>query len=905
MHLTRILIVAVLLAGLLFSCSIALAVNVAPGAPQNVQVTDVPGDTGTVLHLAFSKSADDGASANDVVSYKVFKRLAGGASTYLTPITATGAASYGMDITGLTAGQQYGIGVQAWDGSLGSNTVVVWVTPINNLIPAAPSSLTLVDPAADQGNTLAVTFGKSPDDRVGGSVTSYTISLRTKGTPFAPVTTVPATHADTYGYTITGLTRGVTYGVGVRATNGTYFSSYIIKWRAPLDTTPPGAPRNVVIASPANGGTTMTMTFTRSLDDAVGSDVVAYRFYTRTASTSLIPAGSLRAAQTETYTFTFKNLTAGLRYGFAVSAFDGVNESAKVLLWGDTGVPGPPQNVQLTDFPGDDGNALRLQFGKSVDDGTGANDVTGYRVYSRTASTALALLTTVKATGAASYQYILQNLTKGTSYGVAVTAYDGFQESAKTVIWQTPVDNTPPAPATGLAVADWPNDDGTALGITFNASPDDSNANPEVGTYQLWRGPAQTGAGTKVTDIPATKAASYSYKDTGLTASTTYWYWIIASGASGASTPTARVSGVPTDQRPVAAPTSVTAVDHPYDTGGVIDVGWNKSPDDGSGRNTVAKYFIYRRMANVVGDPVKIGEKPANASTVYSWSDTAVPINLILYEYTVKAVAASGALSAAAGPARTSADNNNVLVFQAPTHLAVTDVPADTGGQLLLTWNRSTSEGDIGPPPPPPVAGPSGVTAKGGYGGQYEFYRRTAIGTYGTTPTFIVSAAGTTDPMTYIDSGLVNGATYYYKALYRRYNQISAFTPEVSGIPVANKAASLGSTTGDGSTAASDPATAAPSVTLLNPPSQVPAGQDAVVGVSVSATGRTAVCLEYALNGSLARTAAVTGSGVYQTRVKLHTAGLPTGTIIQVRARLTGDGVSAVSAVTTITIVAK
>ena len=874
-----------------------------PGAAQNVQVTDVPNDAGTALRLTFSRSADDGAGVNNVVSYKVFKRLPGGTATYLTPITATGAATYTLDVTGLTAGQQWGIGVQAWTGSVGSTAVVVWATPVNNLIPAPPASLTVSDPAADQGDTLAVSFAKSPNDVAGGSVTGYTISLRTQGKAFAPIANITATRSATYGYVITGLTRGISYGIGVRATDGTHFSAYVIRWAKPQDTTAPQPPSNVTIANPANGGVTMTMNFSRSADDSATGDVVAYRFFKRTATGTFTNAGSLRSTHADTYTFTFRSLTPGVRYAFAVAAFDGVNESTKVVLWGDTGVPGPPQNVQLLDVPGDDGNALRVTFGKSADDGAGANDVTGYRVYSRTASTPLALVTTIKATGAATYQYILQNLTKGTKYGVAVAAYDGFQESAKTVIWQTPVDNTPPAAATGLAVADWPNDDGTALAITFNASTDDSSANPEVARYQLYRGTSQSDAGTKIADITATQAASYSYKDTGLTASTTYWYWVVASGASGASTPTARVTGTPTDQRPVAAPSNLTAADHPYDSGGVIDLTWSKSADDGAGRRTVAKYYIYRVMANVTADPTKIGEIAANSSATYAWSDTTVPMNLILYDYTVKAVAGSGALSAATAPARADAANNNVVVFQPPTNLTVVDVAGDTGGQLLLTWYRSTSESDIGPPPPPPVSPTKSISAKGSLGGTYDFYRRTATGTYPGTPSFTVSAAGTNDPMTYVDTGLTNGVTYYYKVLYRRYNQISNFTSEVGGIPVANRTGAAGASA-DGTASGSTDTAASPSVTLQSPPTQVTLGQNAVVKVVVNATGSTAVCLEYTISGAVARTAAAVGTGAYQAALKLGTASLPAGTAITVRARLTGDGFSAVSAPATITVVA-
>jgi hypothetical protein len=902
---TGMKIPALLLPGMLLLCAFSAAFADAPAAPTNVQVADAPMDSGTALRLTFGKSADDGGGANNVISYKVFKRLPNQAAVYLAPVTAVSAATYTVTVGGLVAGQNYGIGVSAWTGSVASAVTVVWATPVDNLTPQPPGSLTLTDPPADNGTTLQIAFGKSPSEAVAGRVTSYMISKRVKGSPFTTVTSITATGNANYTYTVTGLTRGVKYGIGVRASDGTRFSTYLSRWKAPLDTVAPGAPRDVVVINPpTDNGTTMQMRFTRSIDDVIGGDVVAYRFYKRTATGSLTAAGSLKATKAESYSFTFKNLTVGVRYGFAVSAFDGSSESEKVVVWGDTGLPRPPRNVSLVDVPADNGDALKLLFTKSLDDGAGSADVTEYRLYMRTGTAPLALIATIAATGAETYQYVLQNLRRNVSYTVAVCAWDGFQGSTRINVTGAPEDNTPPAPPSGVTVSDVPNDTGTALLLGFNASADDNATQPEVARYIIYRGTSPTLAGTKIAEVTATKSAQYAYTNTGLTGGTLYYYWVLAAGASGVSAPTARVSGTPVDNRPISAPVNLTAADKPYDRGGVIDLGWDRSPDDGAGTRIVAKYFIYRRMANVQQDPAKIAEITATGATHYTWSDTQVPLELILYEYMVRAASSAGGTSAAAGPARAASEDNNVPGFNPPTSFTVADILGDSGGQLSLTWRRSTSEGEIGPPPPPPnVSSLSDAPAKAGYGGEYEIYRRTSTGAYTDLPTFTVSAMGTVDPMNYVDSGLTNGTRYYYKVRYRRYNQISDFTAEANAVPVNNLNIG-GSSTGSAATddAAPDATPGGLSVTLVNPPSRLVPGQDVSLTLSVKGTGRSAVCLEYSTGAAMVRTAATVGTGDYQTQLKIRSSLLPVGTVVYVRAVVIADGVTVASPVTSLTI---
>ncbi|MCE5237735.1 fibronectin type III domain-containing protein [bacterium] len=1003
--------------------------NLAPGAPRNVRVADVPNDDGGVLRVAFDNSLDDGSGAKDVTRYRIYRRPTSSTADPICAavITATGAGSYVYDLTGLTNGVSYNVTVAAYDGAFESARVGGDATPLDNTLPAPATGLAVVDWPNDDGTALRVSFNASTDDtsadrevsrydiyqapdatsagskvaevtatrsatyatkcagltplqtyyfwviavaptgssaptgRVSGvptdniapdpprnvvvadvpgdagtalivtfdaslddganarDVTRYRVYKRLASDTADPtcVAVITATGAASYSSTVGGLTRGTSYSISVAAFDGTYESIRVGANGTPLDNLPPGVPRNVVVAdTPGDTGTSLTLTFDASADDGAGAnDVSRYRVYKRLASDTADPVcvAVITATDAASYAYTIGSLTRGTAYNITVAAFDGAYESARVggnATPVDNMPPGAPQSVALADVAGDDGVALRLTFNASADDGKGINDVTKYFVYkSVTGVVATAdasdptYIGEITATKSASYAYTVTGLTAGTSYNISVSAYDGQYESTRASAIGVPVDNTPPAAPTGVVVEDWPSDAGTSLKVSFAASTDDTAADPEVTQYTVFWATSTTGAGTFGATVVATRAARYEAQVSGLTAGQTYYCWAVAIGATGTSAPSARVAGVPVDNRPVLPPSGLTAVDHPYDTGKVIDLTWTRSSDDGIGRDHVASYRIYRCMANVSQTPSVVGTVTATNAASYSWSDTTVPIDLVLYEYTITAVSNGGQESEACTAAQCASENNNVLAFDPPTSFTVADVAADSGGQLLLTWYRSDSEDEVGPPPPPPSFSTSTVTTEGGYGGQYDIYRRTGTTAYTAAPTIIVSAAGTTDPMTYVDSGLTNGTRYYYKMRYRRYNQISGFTAEVSAIPVNNTSSSSSASPSSTDVESSSLSTAAAtlSVQLSDTPGTALVGQDLVLSADVTGTGGSSVYLQYSINGApAARTAAVTGQGSYQAQLKLRIGSLPPGSTIRVRAVAVSGQETATSPIATI-----
>lgn len=886
--------------------------NTPPRPPRNVTVVDVAGDNGRALLVRFDASLDDTATDKEVTEYRVFRSTVStdpGGQIGTVPAVQSISYSY-RDGTVLPGRRYYYRLCSAAGTGVSALTTAVSGVPVDNRPPGAPTPVTLTDRAADDGTALLLTFGRSPDDGGGaGDVIRYHVYQRLPRQPVAKVAEITATGQATYVYTAGSLTCGQQYGLGVAAYDGTSLSAYTIYWKAPVDNTPPQPPTNLQVADiPGDNGRALLVKWSASVDDTTADpEVAAYQVFRSTvADQNGTQVGSVTAdRRTALYTYRDATVLPGHTYYYRLraSAPTGLSAFTPPVTGSpvDNNPPQPPANVTVADRPSDDGVALLVNFDKSPDDGAGANDVVAYHVYRRVSGGPLEKIGEVPAAARSMYQYVAMGLTPGTAYGMAVASFDGTSESTKTVYWKTPIDNTAPRPPTGLAVEDWPDDDGASLKISFAASPDDVTTDREVTRYDIYRATTATGTGAKIGQLTAIQAATYQFRNMGLTSGQTYWFWAIAVGATGSSVPSNKASGAPLDNRPVRPPLNLTAADRPYDNGGVIDLAWDRSGDDGVGLNHVAKYNVYRRQANLSSDtPVLIGTVTATDSAHYNWSDTTVPMQLVLYQYTVTAASASNVESVPAGPATAASADNNVVVFFPPTNLVAADYPNDYGGQIQLTWNRSASENDPGWPPPPPLS-PSQVTTQDTFGGRYEFYRRTSTGTYTTLPTFSVSAAGDGSPMSYVDTGLTNGVAYYYKVRYRRYDQISEFTPEAHATPANNRSTSAGasSPTGDSTP---DAGAATLGVRLIDAPQTVTVGRNVDLAVSVTGDGPSSVCLQYSINGCMAsRTASVSSTDSYGTQLRLNTSHLSPGDTVKVCAVVTQGTTCAVSAAVTMT----
>jgi uncharacterized protein (DUF1800 family)/fibronectin type 3 domain-containing protein len=245
--------------------------------------------------------------------------------------------------------------------------------------------------------------------------------------------------------------------------------------------------------------------------------------------------------------------------------------------------------------------------------------------------------------------------------------------------------------------------------------------------YRLFRSTAQGTPGVAVvTNMPAT-----AFVNTGLTNGTTYFYSVAALNANGGSAPSAQVSAKPTAPPVPPAPTGLAAA------AGNAEVTLTWAASTGA-----VSYNVYRgTVSGALGDvPIMTG------ITALTFKNTGL-VNNTTYYFRVAAVNANGV-----SPMSNQASAKPVLppVPGAPTGFAASPGNA----QVTLTWNA--------------LAGAL----------SYNVYRGTTSSNQGDVPL----ASGLTG-LTWLDTGVVNGTTYYYKLAAVNVTGVGARTAAVPASP--------------------------------------------------------------------------------------------------------------------------
>jgi hypothetical protein len=404
-----------------------------------------------------------------------------------------------------------------------------------------------------------------------------------------------------------------------------------------------------------------------------------------------------------------------------------------------------------------------------------------------------------------------------------------------------------------------------AADITFTASVDDTAAHPEVTAYEIFRKRAGTAWPVTATlTVAAKKLATYSARDTGLTVGATYVYKARAKAATGFSKWTSEKKIVAEDSRKPAPPRGLTAQDRPDDDGAAVIVTWNRSLDDGTGRNIVAKYAVYRKLTSVFASPAtKVKTVDATGASTYQILDTSSELlNLRSYTYWATAVSGAGVESDPSNEAE--AVPRDDIILEPPTNLGAADHPGN-GNAIDLAWTRSTSEGGIGPPPPPPFGMQGGDTGAAA-SGDYEVFRRRVGQSWPTTAHLTVSASVAGNPIQVTDSQAPNGVAFEYKVRYRVGTAISPFSNTATAT-AKDGAASL--------------AAAGLTVTITEAPATVASGQPIAVNVAVSGEGLSTVALQWRVNdGVWQKSATKTGSDTYEVSFTLTPGGVVVGDVV-------------------------
>ncbi|MEW5907084.1 MAG: PQQ-binding-like beta-propeller repeat protein [Elusimicrobiota bacterium] len=347
--------------------------------------------------------------------------------------------------------------------------------------------------------------------------------------------------------------------------------------------------------------------------------------------------------------------------------------------------PLPPSGLTAADVPGDGGNHIALSWTASPSAG-----VSSYRIYRDDGSGPG--LSPLASTAAVSY--VDGTALTGSTFAYAVSAWDGWAESARTEeVYAFSVndsgDDTPPSAVTDLAAA--AGQAGGGVFLVWTAPGDDGDVG-EASHYlirystdpaQDWSAFGGLSGSSRPVDGPAGITESDEYG--GLFAGVTYYFALKAVDDAGNAAALSNIASAwaAFDPYPPLPPSALTVSDAPGDEGGSLDLVWTLSPDDGAGAGDVYGYHVFRRTLNsayVSSSPyASVG---AGAS---SYRDPAATTN-VRYYYSVTAFDSTNDSALSGEASGVSADNWRFLsavgggVVRLPDGMEVT-VPAAAASQ--------------------------------------------------------------------------------------------------------------------------------------------------------------------------------------------------------------------------------
>jgi|GEM_PF-3490411 len=366
------------------------------------------------------------------------------------------------------------------------------------------------------------------------------------------------------------------------------------------------------------------------------------------------------------------------RYEYQVTAYTDGEESRISLV--EATVPGSvpaPYSVLVNDHPNDQGTCLDISWALSPMDSSGS-EVTGYVVSRDTLLDGA--YSAIDTTDAGIHTYSDCSATPDLLYYYRIQALAaGVLSSPTAPASGRATDNLAPRPPTGVTASDYPADEGTAIEIYWNRSPDDGAGADDVETYRIFRSAEQDTA--SFYSVGSTVAGDTTYIDQDLAPGSIFYYRIKALDTRNLSAYSLSDSAIAIDNGAPGSPSSLDAENPVPDGGGTISLSWQKSPDDIT-TGDIEGYRIYRRLDSEDFDDPLVSVEPGTTE----YDDTTVD-DLVDYYYIITAY--DGDLESApsneAGPV--AADDE----LPPGRIIDLTAEPGDIEGQVNLAW---TAPGD-------------------------------------------------------------------------------------------------------------------------------------------------------------------------------------------------------------------
>ena len=481
-------------------------------------------------------------------------------------ITGAGAATTSHTITGLTAtGAGYDIELQAGNGS-------GWGAAARTSATTGPANSPTGVTAAPGNASIALSWD-SPPSGYGITMHRYRYEVTDSGS----WTSWTELSAATTTATITGLTNGTSYRIGLAAKTSAGWSATVHASATPLDATPttapttpapkaaapPGAPGGLK-ASGGHGSVDLSWT------DPADNTITGYRYRTKTGSGGYGSWQTITGAGASTVSHTITGLTAtGTGYDIELQAGNSAGWSTAARASATTGLAQSPTGVAATPR----NNSVVLSW----DAPPARYGILRYQHrHKKTSSSSWSSWTR---TSASATDATITGLTNGTGYDIELAAVGILGASAPIRTAATPVLTAPAAPtgltatpAAGSITLTWNNPgDTTITGYRYRERPSyDSN-------WWCWSGIWASGATTTSFTVPK------------LVAGTTHRIQLQAINAAGPG-PAAEISAATTAAATTgtapAAPTGLTS------TAGnqSIAMSWTNPAD-----NTITRYQFRER----------------------------------------------------------------------------------------------------------------------------------------------------------------------------------------------------------------------------------------------------------------------------------------------------------------------
>ncbi|MFW9780269.1 MAG: fibronectin type III domain-containing protein [Candidatus Heimdallarchaeota archaeon] len=607
-----------------------------PTPPQTLKVNK----SGTDVILNWTVPANDGGSA--ITKYRVFRSQSSGGS--YNNIANTTTLSY-VDTSGVT-GQQYFYvvtAVNALGESFSSNEVAI---TIGN-VPSEPLSV-----VATHGNGQIDLSWAVPSSQGGSAITQYRVyrSLTTGG-PYSNII-----NTTNLFYLDTSLTNGQMYFYVITAENNEGESPYSQEVNA-TPATIPSAPQSL---QASYSDSQVVLTWGLPNNDG-GSQITEYMIYRASSPTG--PYVNIGNSSILSYTdFTVAN---GETYWYNVTAVNGEGKGPSSNQVGVTPitVPTAPQSLQASYSD----SQVTIIWQVPVYDGN--STITGYNIYRATSPSGSYVLIGTSP----GLTYTDLSVSNGITYWYNVTAVNAEGEGpSSNQVGVTPI-TVPTAPQNLAATYG-----DSQVTLTWSL-PSDDGGSPII-EYVVYRGTSPSGPFSNVGN-----STTLGYIDSTAVNGITYWYNVTAINAEG--------EGPSSFQQSATPATVPTAPLNPQVIPGnsQISVSWEAPADDGG--STIIRYRVYRRITS--GSFLNI----QNVTGTTSYLDSSVT-NGIKYFYVIVAVNGEGE-SVASGEVSTtplavpSSPRSLNVVYTVPKVTLSWIAPLDDGGTSIVQYRiyRSTSSG--------------------------------------------------------------------------------------------------------------------------------------------------------------------------------------------------------------------